>query len=122
MLAQCGNVRLARYHIHIECACRGTVTRRTTELITLFLLPLSILMVCYALFVYHFRNKFLKKKQARLISVLQHTLAGLCITVSVAASRSRAALHAMRQRARSVGVLPDARAHKAPRSVSACPF
>ena len=27
------------------------------------LLPLSILMVCYALFVYHFRSKFLKKKQ-----------------------------------------------------------
>ena len=44
------------------------MTRRTTELITLVLLPLSILMVCYALFVYHFRSKFLKKKQARLAS------------------------------------------------------
>ncbi len=41
------------------------MTRRTTELITLVLLPLSILMVCYALFVYHFRSKFLKKKQVR---------------------------------------------------------
>ncbi len=41
------------------------MTRRTSELITLVLLPLSILMVCYALFVYHFCSKFLKKKQVR---------------------------------------------------------
>jgi len=50
---------------HQFLACRGAVTRRTSELITLVLLPLSILMVCYALFVYHFRSKFLKKKQVR---------------------------------------------------------
>lgn len=42
---------------------RGRMTRRTTELITMLLLPLSILMVGYALFVYHFRTKFLIKKQ-----------------------------------------------------------
>ena len=47
------------------CWRRGAVTRRTSELITLLLLPLSILMVCYALFVYHFRSKFLRKKQVR---------------------------------------------------------
>ena len=44
------------------------MTRRTTEAITLLLLPISILMVAYALFVYHFRSKFLIKKQVRCAS------------------------------------------------------
>ena len=54
------------------------MTRRTSELITLVLLPLSILMVCYALFVYHFRSKFLKKKQVRAPACIHDTRS--CIT------------------------------------------
>lgn len=48
--------------------CSDRFTRHTTELITMLLLPLSILMVGYALTVYHFRTKFLIKKQVSFLS------------------------------------------------------
>jgi hypothetical protein len=41
----------------------GGVSRRTTELVSLILLPLSIIIILYALFVFYSRSVFLQKKQ-----------------------------------------------------------
>lgn len=39
------------------------ISRSTTDLITIMLLPLSIIMVLYAVLTFYFRSKYLEKKQ-----------------------------------------------------------
>ncbi len=48
----------------------GPITPATTDLITVLLTPVAILMVIYALFCFYWRSVFMRKKQARRSSPL----------------------------------------------------
>ena len=43
----------------------GPITPATTDLITVLLTPVAVLMVIYALFCFYWRSVFMRKKQAR---------------------------------------------------------
>eukprot|EP00879_Flechtneria_rotunda_P010916 GHRR01011407.1.p1 GENE.GHRR01011407.1~~GHRR01011407.1.p1 ORF type:complete len:125 (+),score=34.79 GHRR01011407.1:192-566(+) len=40
------------------------ISRKTVDLVSAVYVPVAILMVCYALFTYEWRSKFMQKKQA----------------------------------------------------------
>lgn len=42
---------------------RGAISKGTVELITVTLLPVSVLMIGYALFTFYWRSEFIRKKQ-----------------------------------------------------------
>jgi uncharacterized membrane protein YidH (DUF202 family) len=42
---------------------KGGISQGTVELITLTLLPVSILMIAYALFTFYWRSEFIRRKQ-----------------------------------------------------------
>lgn len=41
------------------------VSRKTVDMVTVVYVPVAILMICYALFTYEWRSKFMHKKQVR---------------------------------------------------------
>ena len=41
------------------------ISRKTVDLVSAVYVPVAILMVCYALFTYEWRSKFMQKKQVR---------------------------------------------------------
>ena len=44
-------------------AGRGPISKLTTDLISCILLPISILMVAYALFTFYWRSRCMERKQ-----------------------------------------------------------
>lgn len=46
-----------------EAKHRGGISQGTVELITLTLLPVSVLMIAYALFTFYWRSEFIRRKQ-----------------------------------------------------------
>lgn len=40
-----------------------TISQNTVELMTMITLPLSILMIAYAIFTFYWRSEFIRKKQ-----------------------------------------------------------
>lgn len=42
---------------------KGGIRKSTVELMTLLMLPISILMIGYALFTFYWRSEFIRKKQ-----------------------------------------------------------
>lgn len=60
-------------------AVSGPITQNTTNLITVLLLPVAILMIAYALTTFYARSVYLQRKQVPLRSppvhaVVDHTL------------------------------------------------
>ena len=41
------------------------ISRKTIDIISCIYAPLSIVMMCYALFTFHWRSKFMRTKQVR---------------------------------------------------------
>ena len=47
-----------------------TISQNTTQLITIFMIPLSIVMILYAMLTYTFRSKYLQQKKVQYASSL----------------------------------------------------
>lgn len=41
------------------------ISRKTVDLVSAVYVPVAILMICYALFTYEWRSKFMHRKQVR---------------------------------------------------------
>lgn len=58
------------------------ISKKTVDLVSAVYVPVAILMICYALFTYEWRSKFMHRKQVRAVSLIgligQHGLCQLC--------------------------------------------
>ena len=57
--------------LFLKCArhCAGSaptrtpISKQTTNMITIMMVPLAVVIICYALFTFYMRSKFMERKQ-----------------------------------------------------------
>lgn len=54
---------IAGFAVEDESADKGGIKKSTVELMTLLMLPISVVMIGYALFTFYWRSEFIRKKQ-----------------------------------------------------------
>ena len=53
---------------------RTPISKQTTNLVTVMMVPLAVVIICYALFTFYMRSKFMERKQVCQVQCLPETL------------------------------------------------